>query len=139
MALPNDEAGLLHTVYFLALLNPDDQLHQAAVAFSRNARQPLVTTEWILTEVGDALAQPVNRPRFGQLLTILSRSATTEVVHADSTWFKRGCELFLARPDKEWSLTDCISFLVMEDRGLSDALTHDHHFKQVGFEVLLKE
>jgi uncharacterized protein len=126
------------TVYFLALLNPEDELHSSAVAFSQNAQQPLVTTEWVLTEVGDALWQPVNRPRFGQLLAILSQSSNTDIVKVESSWFKRGCELFVARRDKEWSLTDCISFLVMQDRGISEALTHDHHFAQAGYRVLMK-
>jgi predicted nucleic acid-binding protein len=53
--------------------------------------------------------------------------------------FKRGVELFRTRRDKEWSLTDCISFLVMQQRGISDALTHDHHFEQAGFTILLRE
>lgn len=67
------------TVYFLALLNSSDQLHTSAVTFSRNAQQPLVTTEWILTEVGDALWQGANREKFGRLLAILSRSPSTKL------------------------------------------------------------
>jgi predicted nucleic acid-binding protein len=125
------------TVYFLALLNPTDQFHAAALAYSQNAQQTLITTEWVLTEVGDALWQPANRRRLGQLLAILSESRETEIVQAESSWFQRGCELFLARPDKEWSLTDCISFLVMKEHGISEALTGDHHFEQAGFTVLL--
>jgi len=53
--------------------------------------------------------------------------------------FSRGLLLFDSRADKEWSLTDCISFVVMEDRGLTDALTADHHFEQAGFRALLNE
>ena len=51
--------------------------------------------------------------------------------------YPRGLALYAARPDKEWSLTDCISFVVMADEGLSEALTGDHHFKQAGFTALL--
>ena len=51
--------------------------------------------------------------------------------------FDRGCELYTSRSDKEWSLTDCISFVVMKERGLTDALTPDRHFEQAGFKVLL--
>src|SRR5215210_7201759 len=127
------------TVYFLALLNPADRLHEAAIQFSRNLERPLLTTEWILIEVADALCRGVNRQRFARLLQILSEAKNTEIIRAESALFKRGCNLFLARPDKEWSLTDCISFSVMQERGLEEALTHDHHFEQAGFRALLRK
>jgi predicted nucleic acid-binding protein len=59
------------------------------------------------------------------------------IVGADNDYFDRGLERFARRPDKEWSFTDCISFVVMEDKGLTDALTADHHFEQAGFTILL--
>jgi predicted nucleic acid-binding protein len=59
-------------------------------------------------------------------------------VPASPELFQRGVELFRARPDKEWSLTDCISFVVMTEKGLSEALTGDRHFEQAGFHALLK-
>jgi uncharacterized protein len=126
------------TVYFLALVNPADQLHRRALAMNREHPMPLVTTEWVLTEVGDALSQPPHRTRFSRLLELLRRQADVEVVPASSALFQRGCALHAQRPDKEWSLTDCISFLVMEERELTEALTSDHHFEQAGFSVLLK-
>lgn len=52
--------------------------------------------------------------------------------------YQAGFDLFAARPDKAWSLTDCISFGVMRERGLSDALTADHHFEQAGFRAVFK-
>jgi predicted nucleic acid-binding protein len=127
------------TVYFLALLNRADHLHTRAVQFSLDAYQPLLTSEWILIEVGDALHKGANRGRFGRLLEVLSHSPNTEVVGAESSLFRRGCDLFLSRPDKDWSLSDCTSFVVMQERGLTEALTHDHHFEQAGFSILLKD
>jgi predicted nucleic acid-binding protein len=127
------------TVYFLALLNPADRLHARAVAFSRGTDRPLVTTEWVVLEVGDALCRGANRARFGQLLDILWKSPNTEIISASNARFRRGCDLFLSRPDKDWSLTDCTSFVVMQERSLSEALTHDHHFEQAGFSILLKD
>jgi uncharacterized protein len=127
------------TVYFLALVNPADRFHRQALALSREPLAPLVTTEWVLTEVGDALSQPPHRSRFTRLLALLSGQADVEVLPASSSLFQRGCGLHAQRPDKEWSLTDCISFVVMEERGLSEALTSDHHFEQAGFSVLLQQ
>jgi len=60
------------------------------------------------------------------------------VVGLDPHLYQRGINLYAQRPDKEWSLTDCISFVVMSDRGITEALTGDHHFEQAGFRALLK-
>ncbi len=62
-----------------------------------------------------------------------------EIVTANDESFGRGLELFVRRPDKEWSFTDCVSFDVMKDREITDALTADHHFEQAGFTLLLKK
>lgn len=120
------------TAYFLALLNPTDEHHEEAVVLSREPPGPLLTTDWILIEVGSALRTPPLRPRFGRLLQLLQCQRDVELVAASRELFRRGCDLFCARPDKEWSLTDCISFVVMSDHGVTDALTTDHHFEQAG-------
>lgn len=88
--------------------------------------------------MGDALSQPNNRPRFARLVQLLRQQPDVEILPATSALFQRGCEFHARRPDKEWSLTDCLSFLVMQDRGLEDALTSDHHFEQAGFRALIK-
>jgi predicted nucleic acid-binding protein len=56
----------------------------------------------------------------------------------DANLFDRGVELYDARPDKHWSLTDCISFVAMQDHGISEALTGDRHFEQAGFVALMR-
>ena len=96
-----------------------------------------VTTEWVLIEVADALSAPEQRPVYLDLLSDLRNDPGLVVVEASHDLFERGVDLFARRPDKSWSLTDCISFLVMEEHGLSEALTADHHFKQAGFVPLL--
>ena len=126
------------TAYFLALLNPADQWHSQARALSARPSTLLVTTEFVLTEVGDALSQPENRSRFARLLALLRSQPDAEIVPASAALFHRGCELHGARPDKEWSLTDCISFVLMEDRHIQVALTCDHHFAQAGFQPLMQ-
>ena len=62
----------------------------------------------------------------------------TEVVPETTDLFKEGLKLYSSRPDKGWSLTDCLSFVVMKERGILDALTSDHHFNQAGFHALLR-
>ena len=124
------------TFFFLALLNDRDAAHAKALQFEGIA--PLVTTGWVLMEVGDALSAPENRRAFLRLLALLQESSDVRIVPLSDELFARGVELFRQRLDKEWSLTDCISFVVMSDDGIVSALTGDHHFEQAGFRALLK-
>ena len=124
------------TVYFLALLNPADQWHSRAKELNRTVSGALLTTEFVLMEVGDGLSLPGNRTKFTRLLELLGAQADVEIIPASSGLFRQGCELHAQRPDKEWSLTDCTSFSVMQDRAIKQALTSDHHFAQAGFQVL---
>lgn len=123
--------------YYLALLNRHDEDHARAVQRSQEARR-IVTTQWILMEVGDGLAAPRRRLRFLQLLALLMARSDVEVIHASDEQFQRAAKLYADRPDKAWSLTDCTSFVVMQDRNLREALTADRHFEQAGFVALLK-
>ena len=124
------------TFYFLALLNRADDAHERAVEFTSKMAFSLVTTVWVLTEVGDAMSAPVNRTAFLDLLDILKEDSKCEVID-ESSLFETGVALFREQQDKLWSLTDCISFVVMDQRGIKDALTGDHHFEQAGFNALL--
>lgn len=126
------------TFYFLAVLNPRDPAHEQALAFYGDDQLHLVTTEWILTEVADANAEPARRPGFQKLLAVLEEDGHVQVMPATHELFRRGLRLYFDRPDKEWSLTDCISFVVMGDEGVTEALTGDRHFEQAGFTALLK-
>jgi len=123
--------------YFIALLNPDDQFHEAAKHATRSIAVPLVTTGWVLVEVADALSAPGFRMHAHRFLLRLASDRNTRVVAADGTWYGRGLALYAARHDKSWSLTDCISFEVMAEFGLVEALTGDHHFEQAGYRALL--
>ena len=126
------------TNFLVGLLNPEDQWHAAAERAVSELSEPVLTTAWVLVELGDALSLPRNRPVFLDFVDALSRESAWEVVPATMTWFAEGLALFRARPDKDWPLTDCISFVVMTQRGVTDALTHDHHFEQAGFRALLR-
>ena len=126
------------TFYFLAVLNRQDPAHEATLKFYGDASLHFVTTEWVLTEVGDAAAAPVARSNFRKLVELLENDSHVSIIHASHELFRRGLTLYFQRPDKTWSLTDCISFVVMKDEGLADALTGDRHFDQAGFNVLLR-
>ena len=125
--------------YYLAMVNPRDQAHPRVKAQASLLLGPVVTTVWVLSEVGDALANPPLRPIFHDLMNELWSDEETEIVQASDALFRRGVDLYARRPDKAWSLTDCISFVVMSDRGLTEALTGDHHFEQAGFLALLRQ
>ncbi|MEX2171429.1 MAG: hypothetical protein WD851_19070 [Pirellulales bacterium] len=125
------------TFYYLALLNPDDAAHARAMAITAERKGALVTTRWVLTEVGDAMAAPQYRRRFVNLVQAIDSDPDTIVVPTTDDLFHRGVMLFSQRLDQTWPLTDCISFLVMQDYSITEAMTGDHHFEQAGFVALL--
>lgn len=129
------KAVFADSFYFLAIMNPRDHAHHKALAFSERTDVNIVTTAWVLTELGDGLSRTATRSAFSQIL--YSFDAEDIVVSPSQSLFERGIEMYRSRIDKDWSLTDCISFVVMNDYGLTDVLTGDHHFEQAGFRALL--
>ena len=87
----------------------------------------------------EALAERQNRRAFEPFYQTLKEDQRMRIVPAEPSLWERGLTLYFQRPDKEWSLTDCISFVVMQEEGLTEALTGDHHFGQAGFKALLRE
>lgn len=124
--------------YFFALLSEKDGAHKNAEAFSSQTDAAYVTTVWVLTEVADGFASVDKRSAFLELLEKLRESSDAKIIPASEELFERGVELFRQRPDQDWPLTDCISFVAMKDEGIIEALTGDHHFEQAGFRALLK-
>jgi predicted nucleic acid-binding protein len=122
----------------LALLRPRDELYQRAQAWAAAVREPSVVTEYVLLEAANALSAPPSRAKVSALITRIRSDRNIEVIAASSELFEAGLQLHVQRPDKEWSLTDCISFVVMQRRGITRALAYDHHFEQAGFEALLR-
>jgi hypothetical protein len=125
------------TAFFLALINSRDQHHERAAELNANLESPLLTTAWVLLELANALSASRSRARFGQVLAGLRAGPNVEIIAPDAELFERGCLLYIDRADKEWSLTDCISFEAMSERGLTEALTADRHFEQAGFRALM--
>ena len=131
--------AFLDTAYILAILNPRDALHAKAMALSRSSYSRLVTTEAVLIEVADALCQPPRRARAVEAIDDLRAAPDLRCVSVVGTLFARGLDLYRERQDKDWSLTDCISFVVMKDERIDEALTADIHFVQAGFRALLRD
>jgi predicted nucleic acid-binding protein len=125
------------TYYFVALLNRNDQYHQRAIEFDRGHRG-LLTTEWVLTEVADLLVKERTRRYVMPLIRDLRGADDCEIVAFSGDVFEKAQSFYDQHCDKEWTLTDCTSFLVMQERGITEALTGDHHFEQAGFTALLK-
>jgi uncharacterized protein len=124
--------------YFIARINHEDQYHQRVIEFSKTMRANLITTDWVLMEVADALAGSEVRNQARDYFLYLRSLPHCEVLEADRDLFDRALSLYHRHSDKDWSLTDCTSFTVMRDRGIKEALTGDKHFEQAGFVALLK-
>lgn len=132
---------LADTGYFLALAQVRDSLHARAASWAlavARDRTTLLVHEYVLVEVMDGLSAPVDRPKAERLAALVRAGRPYQFVPASPHLLDAGLALHAARPDKEWSLTDCVSFHVMRDRGLTRALAYDHHFAQAGFEPLLQ-
>jgi len=129
---------LADTAFWLALIVRRDQHHQAAIAWIDQIEGRIITTEGILLELAGSLSKPDWRPHAIDLINNLRQRVDVEIVPLDTTLFNQSWSLYCERTDKAWSLVDCISFVVMADRGLQQALTTDHHFEQAGFQALMK-
>jgi len=132
----------LDTSFAIALSSITDQNHERAVRLANQIetnKTRLVTTQAILLEIGNSLSKQKYRAAAIQLLESLEADPNIEVVLLTSSLYRLAFNLFKQREDKEWGLIDCISFIVMQDREISDALTADTHFQQAGFRALLKD
>lgn len=124
--------------FFLALSQPRDALHPCAASWAGVLSGPLILSEQLLWETINSLSALVDRPKAHALVDHIRASGQYKLVPVSTELFEAGLQLHADRRDKEWSLTDCVSFLVMQRQGITRALTFDHHFEQAGFEALLR-
>jgi predicted nucleic acid-binding protein len=128
----------LDSSYVIALVNKKDQRHKQALEMARGLGAcPLVTTDAILLEVGNSLARSFKAEAIAVIEEFLF-SDEVRIVAVDTALFQKGFDLYKSYQDKSWGLVDCISFIVMREAGITDALTTDRHFEQAGFNALLK-
>lgn len=132
------ERFLLDTVFIQALLAPHDQYHrQAVLVWPRvRAASEVWITEAVLVEVGNALSAYDRRGAASFIRQCYATSAI-HVVPITTALLGEALDLYGARSDKTWGLTDCLSFVVMRAQGLTDAVTADTHFIQPGYRALL--
>ncbi len=139
LVAPNRAPVFSDTASINALVNTRDQWHQIAVEWERQLsveKRQLVTTEFVLIEIADGLAAMKLRQHASRVIDTLQTSSWVDVIPASSTLDARALTLYRNRRDKDWGLTDCISFVVMNESGLTDARTTDSHFQQAGFRAL---
>ncbi len=128
------------TAAWLALLNIDDALHahaQRVMSTLRQQRMSLVTTEFVLLEVADALSAPTQRAQTVGFINGLRRMPILSIIPASQSLCVDSWTLYSNRLDKDWSLTDCSCFVVMTKEHITQAFTSDHNFEQAGFIKLL--
>ena len=136
------DAVFVDASYWIAILNPKDALHSRASAISQQyTRGRIVTTEMVLAEVFALLSRYGTHIRSAvvALEKTLRTDPTVELIPQTRLQFREASALYGQRLDKNWSLVDCASFIAMQQRGLTDALTNDEHFQQAGFRALLRQ
>ena len=132
----------LDTAYAIALSVESDEHHGRAEELADQLEAEsthLVSTRAVLLEIGNALSKKRYREAAVELLEALEEDPQVEIVSLSEELYKQALELFRNRPDKEWGLVDCASYVVMQERGLTEALTTDEHFEQAGFRPLLRD
>lgn len=132
----------LDTAYAIALSSRTDAFHSKALKIAKQLKvdgAKLVTTRAVLLEIGNALASQRFRAGAIKLLDALENDPNVGIVPLAEPLYTQALALYKERPDKEWGLVDCLSFVVMHERKISDALTADAHFQQAGYKALLRE
>jgi uncharacterized protein len=130
----------LDASFAIALSSLRDQYHARALELSKRLESEsarLITTRAVLLEIGNALAKQRFRASGIALLDALEQDATVEIVPVADQLYEAAVALYKKHSDKEWGLTDCMSFIVMQRHRLTKALTADEHFRQAGFQPLL--
>jgi predicted nucleic acid-binding protein len=128
----------LDTFGLIAWINTRDTAHPQVKSYLDSYSGKIVTTEWVLLEFADALSLSKAKPIALETIKRIRRLPMFQVVGFEPTIYGAGFDLYESRLDKDWSLTDCVSFVVMTQQSLLEALTADHHFEQAGFRAIFK-
>jgi len=134
------KAIFVDTSYWIALIHETDDLHNRAVAIDKKLTNvQLITSEMVLIELLNEFSKLGRHLR--KLATDWVRGLRSrddvKIVPQTSAQFTEALHIYETFIDKEWSLTDCASYLIMKEMKITEALSHDHHFKQMGVNALL--
>ncbi|HEY9862640.1 MAG TPA: PIN domain-containing protein [Candidatus Obscuribacterales bacterium] len=127
------------TLFIIALINKRDQYHQKALQFAKQYQNhPLITTDAIFLEVGNNLSSNYKNEAV-ELMEKFLVSDDVEVIRLNTDLFDKALSLYKKHQDKSWGLVDCLSFVVMQENQVTQALTFDQHFVQAGFQALMRQ
>ena len=129
------------TGYWIATLDPGDGLHEKAQVVTEQMRpMQILTTDMVLVELLTSMSRrgEYNRRLAAETVRALMTSPDVEVVEQTRAQFEAAVARYAFRLDQQWSVTDCASFLLMEERYVKEALAYDRHFEQAGFVALLR-
>jgi predicted nucleic acid-binding protein len=130
----------LDTSGWIALLNATDVLHEKAlnhwIELMRHGNGVIVT-DWIIAETGNGLSRSSKKFQFESVVRQMMDAPSVELMVIDRELIKRALSMYVQYSDKSWGLVDCASFIVMQERGVTEAFTSDRHFEQAGFRCLL--
>ncbi|GAB4581807.1 MAG: type II toxin-antitoxin system VapC family toxin [Anaerolineales bacterium] len=128
----------IDTAFVLALINARDKYHAQAIQLAEQYEaHPLIVTDAVLLEIGNALARS-HKPQAVEVIERFLAAEEVEVVHLSPTLFRKAFSMYRKYQDKEWGLVDCVSFVVMHEFEIRQALTFDQHFTQAGFGALMQ-
>lgn len=129
---------LADAALFIAVLNRRDRFHSWASNYYGETRDGLVVPFPVLLEVGNYFGESASRSQVIDFLRRIQEDPRVDCVPLNEVLLRAGMDFYAARPDKEWGLTDCISFVLMNKMGINEAVTTDHHFEQAGFTIMMK-
>jgi len=132
----------LDAAYAIALSVPKDMYHGKAITIAEeleSSKVRLITSHAVMLEIGNALSKNKYRYAGVQLLRAIEDDPNITIISISESLYNEAFRLYRERSDKEWGLTDCISFTIMRNRKITEALTTDEHFRQAGFRALLLE
>lgn len=131
--------------YWVAVLNPKDDLHNLAMSTSTMiAKCQIITSEFVLIEMMKLMLHENRggvhlKKKAFETVQLLRKDPNVQIVAATSILFQKACKVYLDFEDKEWDIIDCSSYIIMKEQEITEALTHDKHFKEMGFLTLLRE
>ena len=132
------------TCYLVGLIDEKDDLHDICVNTSQNLEKSgplrLYISEFIFNETLNYFSKYTSfwKQKASEMIKIIKADPNVEVIPHTTNLYESGQELYDKRIDKDYSHTDCTSMIIMKDKGINEILTHDHHFEQEGFTILLK-